>query len=142
VSERWIPILAAVVGLIGGTAGAYIGGYVANQGQEARFNHEDETRQDDLRRTAFADFLQAASNVNQGAGDSNQQLARVETAEAKVGLFATTATQDAASALTDAVYARGDCGGLEDGSDALQECYSDKQGQFVAAARAQLENDE
>src|SRR5919106_3319471 len=108
VSERWIPILAAVVGVIGGTAGAYIGGYVANQGQEARFDHEDEIRQDDLRRTAFSDFLQAASNVNQGAGDSNEQLASVDTAEAKVGLFATTATQDAASDLTDAVYARGD----------------------------------
>jgi hypothetical protein len=140
VSERWIPVLAAVVGLLGGMGGAFIGGYVANKGQEQRFENEQEVRAEELRRTTYADFLQAAANVNQGSGDVNEQLARADTAEAKVNLFANTDTREAASALTDAVYARRDCAGLESGSTALQNCYSKAQGQFVDAARAQLED--
>jgi hypothetical protein len=42
-SERWLTVLAAVLGLLGGMAGAAVGGYVANQGQEQRFEHERET---------------------------------------------------------------------------------------------------
>ena len=36
-SERWIPIVAAILGVLGGTGGAFIGGHVANEGQAQRF---------------------------------------------------------------------------------------------------------
>jgi CHASE1-domain containing sensor protein len=39
-SERWVPLLAAVVGLLGGMGGAYVGGTVANEGQQDRFEDE------------------------------------------------------------------------------------------------------
>ena len=36
-NERWIPVLAAVVGGLGGMGGALVGGSVANQGQEREY---------------------------------------------------------------------------------------------------------
>jgi hypothetical protein len=39
-SDRWVPIVAAVVGVIGGMGGAYIGGSVANEGQRQRFEEQ------------------------------------------------------------------------------------------------------
>jgi hypothetical protein len=36
-NERWIPVLAAVVGVLGGMGGALVGGSVANQGLEREY---------------------------------------------------------------------------------------------------------
>jgi len=142
VSDRWMPLLAAVVGVIGGMGGAFIGGYIANEGQEQRFEDEQDVRREELRRTTYAEFLQAASNVNQGTGDAQQrrqQIALTDAARAKVSLFATTAIEQAATALSEALIEEGECPGPDPTQREVQRCYFQAQGQFVKAARAQLE---
>ena len=48
-AERWFPVLAAVLGLLGGIGGAAVGGYVANKGQGQRFEEERAARIRDVR---------------------------------------------------------------------------------------------
>jgi CHASE1-domain containing sensor protein len=59
-AEQWVPVVAAVLGLLGGMAGAAVGGYVANEGQEQRFEHERATQLRDLRTDTYVRFLRAA----------------------------------------------------------------------------------
>ena len=145
-SDRWIPVLAAVVGLLGGMGGAFIGGYVANEGQERRFDNERDVRREEERRTTYADFLQAAAKVNQGTG-GEEQIALTDTARARVDLFADAATREAASAVSDALIEQGPCvareprfePNTEQHQQRVQDCYRKAQVQFVNAARLQLE---
>jgi CHASE1-domain containing sensor protein len=100
VSERWVPLLAAVVGLLGGMGGAYIGGSVANEGQQQRFESEQAAESRDLRRDADADFLEACEALNFG-GTSTTPAARVGelfAAEARVTLV-TSSSEVRAAAL-------------------------------------------
>jgi hypothetical protein len=99
-SDRWVTVLAAVLGLLGGMAGAAVGGFVANQGQEQRFEHERATEIRDLRIDTYVKFLRAAE------GEHNEPVATedrvVRTAEAEVSLVApTTPIREAASSLTE-----------------------------------------
>ena len=65
--ERCVPVLAAVLGLVGGTAGAYVGGSVANEGQQQRFANERTTRIDSLRIDMYAAYLrELAKEVDVG----------------------------------------------------------------------------
>lgn len=57
---RWIPVLAAALGVLGGVGGAAIGGSVANSGQEQRFESERQAAIEDLRRTTYARYQGAA----------------------------------------------------------------------------------
>ena len=61
-SDRWFPVLAATLGLLGGVAGAAVGGYIANKGQEQQFRQERAERIRDLRMDTYAKFLRAAEN--------------------------------------------------------------------------------
>ena len=56
--DRWLPIVAATVGVLGGMGGALVGGYISNQGQEQQFENQREAARDDLRQDAYANFLQ------------------------------------------------------------------------------------
>lgn len=58
VADRWIPILAATVGVLGGMGGALVGGYISNQGQEQQFEDQRKAARDDLRQDAWANYLQ------------------------------------------------------------------------------------
>lgn len=132
-SERWIPILAAVVGVLGGMGGAFVGGYVANEGQQQRFEAEQDARVQDLRRDAYAGFVEEAASV-EFAGDQGQNLVdKLLGAEAKAALYADPELREAADALSDVV--RGEADG---GDDPYQQAV----GQFVAAAKAQLDKDD
>jgi hypothetical protein len=62
-SERWVPLLAAVVGLLGGIGGAYVGGTVANQRQQDRFEYEQSAEARNLRMDAYVDFLKACETA-------------------------------------------------------------------------------
>jgi hypothetical protein len=60
--ERWwIPVLAAVVGLIGGVGGAYVGGEVANKGQEQQFENQRTAELQDLLIATYARYLRDAT---------------------------------------------------------------------------------
>jgi hypothetical protein len=131
VSERWIPIFAAVVGVLGGMGGAYIGGYVANEGQQQRFESEQEARLQDLRRGAYADFVEEAASVEFMADPKENPVTKLLGAEAKAGLYADSEIRNAATALSDSVRDRG--------SD---DPYNAAVSEFVDAARTQLDKDE
>jgi hypothetical protein len=60
--ERWIPVLAAALGLLGGVGGALVGGWVANQGEQERFRSERAAERADFSRDTFVKFLAAAEN--------------------------------------------------------------------------------
>jgi hypothetical protein len=66
-SERWIPVVAAVVGVLGGMGGAYVGGYVANEGQKQRFEEQQVAQRLELRRETFAAYLRAVQGVITGS---------------------------------------------------------------------------
>jgi hypothetical protein len=85
-SERWLPVLAAALGLIGGVAGAAIGGLVANQGQAQRLEAERAARLRDLRTNTYLGFLRAAENEHIHAPEFEDAV--VETAAAEVALVA------------------------------------------------------
>jgi hypothetical protein len=82
-SEHWIPVIAAIVGVLGGMGGAFIGGYVANEGEQQRFNEERTAQTEDFRRDTFAKFLAAAESYRFRGGTPDSVLAD----EAKVSLL-------------------------------------------------------
>ena len=94
ISERWIPLLAAVIGLVGGTLGAFIGGWVANEGQEQRFENERIAEIRDLRIDAYTDLLQACESAYLIPGgearptdiEVNERVADLTAAQARASL--------------------------------------------------------
>lgn len=62
-SEPWVPVLAAVVGVLGGMGGAFIGGYVANEGQQQRFADERAAHIQDLRRGTYLKYVRELNNA-------------------------------------------------------------------------------
>jgi hypothetical protein len=112
---RWVPVVAAVVGLLGGMAGAYVGGSVANNGQQQRFESEREAARQDIRQETFAKYLQVANGLlvklqikAQGAAPvTDQELKQgvldAVAAEAAVDLLADSELQDVANELVTAL---------------------------------------
>jgi hypothetical protein len=70
-NERWLPVLAAALGFFGGVAGAAVGGYVANEGQERRFEAERAARLRVLRTEAYRTFLRAAEREREDYNRDN-----------------------------------------------------------------------
>jgi hypothetical protein len=58
VPERWMPVFIALLGVLGGIGGAFVGGSIANEGQDQRFKNEREAARHDLRQDAYANYLQ------------------------------------------------------------------------------------
>lgn len=52
-----MPLLAAGLGVLGGITGAFIGGYLANEGAESRFKSERAGAEQDLRRDTYGTYL-------------------------------------------------------------------------------------
>jgi hypothetical protein len=63
VSDRWIPVLAATVGVLGGLGGALIGGLIANEGQQDQLESERDAAREALREEAYAGYLAAANTL-------------------------------------------------------------------------------
>ena len=63
----WVPVLAAVlaavIGLAGGIGGAWIGGSVANEGQQKQFKNQRLAHAQDLLEAEYSNFLGAAQAV-------------------------------------------------------------------------------
>ena len=91
--DRWMPLFAATVGVLGAIAGAVVGGSVANSGQQQGFERERAAAIQDLRRETYGEYLGTAQEVvaNELAGFSkkvNKVFVRVFVAEARVALVA------------------------------------------------------
>ena len=90
-SERWIPVLAAGVGLLGGMAGALVGGWVANEGQQQRFENEQAAETRNLRLNTYAEFLKACESVffideSFSSAQVSQLVAELSAVEARASL--------------------------------------------------------
>ncbi len=84
------------LGLVGGMAGAYVGGSVANEGQQQRFENERQTRIENLRIDTYASYLRELANWNYVGGVPS----RVSAAQAEVLLiFSSSAVREAAVQL-------------------------------------------
>src|SRR5918994_1708952 len=83
---RWIPVLAAALGVLGGVGGAAIGGSVANSGQEKRFESERQAAIDDLRRATYARYQGAADvfRINWELEESTEELKKLKSTEAQL----------------------------------------------------------
>ncbi len=127
--ERWFPVLAAALGLIGGVAGAAVGGYIANQGQEQRFEEERAARIRDLRIDTYVRFLRAIEDEHSNAGERPDALFLA--AEAEVALLARGADlRRAAAALTDETV---------NYDDEQEEKYTRARDSFIELAHAEIE---
>ena len=91
---RWMPLLAAGLGVLGGLGGAVVGGWLANEGQENQFESERAAAAQDLRREAYGIYLGAAQEVwatdlEEGSEDEKDAAAvRLFVAEARIRLVA------------------------------------------------------
>jgi hypothetical protein len=84
---RWMPVLAAFVGVLGGVGGAIAGGAVANSGQEQGFQREREAQREDLRLATYSKYV-GAVDVNLVKVDlAGQQFGFGEDAGAKINAF-------------------------------------------------------
>ena len=92
--ERWIPLVAALLGLAGGMGGAYIGGEVANQGQQQRLRDERASQVEDLRRNTYVTYLMELENHFFLGGTPEKERA----AQAAVLLVSSAAIRRAATA--------------------------------------------
>ncbi|MDQ3876608.1 MAG: hypothetical protein M3322_13875 [Actinomycetota bacterium] len=134
-SERWVPVLAAIVGVLGGMGGAYVGGSVANEGEQQRFENAQRVRMLDLRRNVYVDFLRASSAA-QFASEAEGAAAfdKLKAAEANVELFANAEVRDAARGVVDGVQETGVCERAPSGA-----CYEKWVDRFLVAAKAELQ---
>jgi hypothetical protein len=81
VSERWIPILAAIVGLVGGLGGAAIGGSIANEGQETQFRNQRIADLNNLLHETYSRYLRTAADAyvsRTSGGVSKKDLIRIQ----------------------------------------------------------------
>jgi len=138
-SERWIPIVAAIVGLAGGIAGAAIGGSIANEGQEKLFKNERVADLNNLLNETYSRYLRTAATAyvhRTGGGVSRKQLIRiqgdVEGGAAEVVLLTNVpAVEETAEALEKAVV---------DGVDF--KTYRNARDGFIEAADASFATEE
>jgi hypothetical protein len=111
-----MSILVAAVGVIGGVGGAYIGGVVANEGQERQSENERAAALQELRRDAYGDFLGTVQELRAAAAarepdgitereqdELNEIAVRLFVAKSRVDLVAKSgAVGDAAAEVLDA----------------------------------------
>ena len=94
--DRWIPIAAAVLGVAGGAGGAYVGGTVANEGQQERFRNERVVRMQELRRETYVNYIRELETHFYVGG----LPAKTRAAQAAVELVSSPAIRQAATEAT------------------------------------------
>jgi beta-mannanase len=105
-SDRWVPILAAVVGVLGAIGGAYAGGTVANQGQEKRFDRERAATFQDLQIATYSKYLETVDGIEakvEVGRDGSADYVTLRAAESRVALLASPKLRQAAARLADAL---------------------------------------
>jgi len=127
--ERWIPVLAAALGLLGGVAGAAVGGYIANQGQEQRFEEERAARIRDLRVDTYVRFLRAVEDEHSNASKMPDSIFLAAGAEVAL-LAGGDELRQAAAALTDEVV---------NYDPEQEEDYTEARDSFIELAHSEIE---
>jgi len=138
-SERWVPVLAAIVGVLGGMGGAYVGGSVANEGQQQRFEEQRATELEDLRRDTYVEYLRKVDALvvltfqtqpRPAQKEIGNAQAEARSARAQVLLVSSTAVRRAADGLMRTLI-NGD-----------EDAYEDAREAFIVAAESQITNTE
>jgi hypothetical protein len=110
-TTRWVPFLAGALGLLGGIGGAYIGGKVANEGQQKQFENQREAQLQDLLIAKYGKYLAAAQVMVQDFDLPNEARAEAKkaadvvqfsAAEAEVHLVASRELWATATAVREA----------------------------------------
>jgi hypothetical protein len=137
--ERWMPLLAATVGLLGGVGGAYIGGVVAIKEQQERFENEQRTETRNLRINAYVDLLKACETTfyideSLSKTQTNQRVGDLRAAQARASLM--TSSNEVQTAAGTLGPNEGACGDID-----LAQHISAQQ-TFVDAAKPEVTADE
>jgi hypothetical protein len=120
--DRWIPAVAAFLGVVGGMGGAFVGGAVANEGQQQRFENERVERMAELRRVTYVTFIEELEHHFFQGGTPDKARA----AQAAVLLVSSASIRQASSAATDAAT----------GDDLSR--YTNARDQFIDLAQREL----
>jgi len=147
---RWMPILAAAIGVLGGVGGALVGGLAANAGQEKGFERERAAAIEDLRIEEYGTFIGTADEValtllaDAPEDEIRQTYKRLLAVKTRVFLVETegagvgTAAFSATETLGKAVEARNN--GQKDVMERLlADVYPNEIADFLAVARADIE---
>jgi CHASE1-domain containing sensor protein len=140
VSDRWMPILAAIVGLVGGLGGAAIGGSIANEGQEQQFKNQRIADLNNLLNETYSRYLRTSATAyldRTAGGISRKELIRIQGeleggAAQVVMLVNDPAVEDAAERLERAV--------VDDGVDF--KTYRTARDAFIKAADASFASED
>ena len=96
--DGWVPAVAAFLGVVGGMGGAFVGGAVANEGQQQQYANERLERMAELRRMTYVSFVEELEHHFFQGGTPDKARA----AQAAVLLVSSAAIRQASSAATDA----------------------------------------
>jgi hypothetical protein len=142
-----MPILAAGLGVLGGIGGAFIGGYLANEGQESRFERERADAKQVLLRETYGTYIGTAQEVwatalSEGSPEEiNAVAVRLFVAGARVDLVAENDKVSGAAlklrkVLTpeEGTYPEGEEGERQQAAD-----YKEATKNFLAVARDEIE---
>jgi len=91
--SRWLPILAAALGVLGGIGGAFIGGSLANAGAEKRLEKERAAQVQDIRIDVYGTYLGTADELATAWLEGDQEeiadgIKKLFVVEAKVAVIA------------------------------------------------------
>jgi hypothetical protein len=84
---RWMPVMAAALGVLGGVGGAFVGGSVANSGQSQQFQSEREAQKEDLRLATYSKYVGAVDVFIVKVNLAGQRFGFTETAAAEINEF-------------------------------------------------------
>ena len=132
--DRWVPLFAAAVGVIGGVGGAAIGGALANEGQEKQSQSERAAAIQDLRIDTYGEYLGSAEKtfgglqLNVSEDERNKAILQLVAIRARVVLVAEEpeVMRQRAEAITEAV------------ENVDLDAYNNAAQEYLAAARADI----
>jgi hypothetical protein len=135
-----MPLLAAAIGVLGGVGGAYIGGVVANQGQEQQSESERAAAIQDLRIEVYGSYLATAqqlvgkAQINRPA-EVDKLFPSLLASEARVVLITDSdEIEEAAAKVEEAVIAD-----PRKTDQEMREGYATAANNFLAVARDEIE---
>ena len=149
---KWIPILAAGLGVLGGIGGAIVGGSLANAAQENQLESEQEAAISDLRRATHARYLGAADAcfiaqgvakdivIEDGVPTQNEEVAAVGFLRPQ--LLELFGTQGAVALLTNSDVAAAADKLTDELEDPDLNRYDALRSEFIRLAREEIESDE
>jgi hypothetical protein len=142
-----MPIVAATIGLLGGLGGALVGGWLANEGQERRFERERAAAKQDLLREVYGTYLETAEEVwasfltELSPEEINAVGVRLLVAQRRVALVTENdEVNDAATEVTDVLTAEeGEYADTPAGEAQLAADYDKATESFLAVAQDEIE---